>query len=83
MGQEQGPYTSNSEMNPRCTECGMSLVRAGEYHPYAFCVLRKAGLDPWAQLRTMAMQVGLGDPGGRAPLVTETAERPLKAAVSP
>ena len=28
-----------------CQECGME-IEANEYHPYAFCVLVKAGIDP-------------------------------------
>jgi hypothetical protein len=33
-----------------CTECGMVLKDAGEFHPYTFCVLKKAGLDPWREM---------------------------------
>lgn len=30
----------------RCAECGARTVSVSEYHPYAFCVLVKAGLNP-------------------------------------
>lgn len=54
-----------------CQECGMLLDDAGEYHPYVFCVLRKAGRDPWQEIRTVALQLQLGDPGERPPLIRE------------
>lgn len=30
-----------------CGECGALLRDPGEFHPYVFCVLKKAGRDPW------------------------------------
>ena len=30
----------------RCAECGYLTGPGPEYHPYAFCVLVKAGLNP-------------------------------------
>ncbi len=59
-----------------CTECGMATAEAGEYHPYAFCVLEKAGLNPWHEVRMIALQVGLPDPGVRPPLVTRVVAVP-------
>jgi hypothetical protein len=41
-----------------CVECGMALTRP-EYHPYAFCVLKKAGLDPWETVRQINDDLGL------------------------
>lgn len=29
-----------------CTTCGAKMSEAAEYHPYAFCVLIRAGLNP-------------------------------------
>jgi hypothetical protein len=57
-----------------CTECG-ALVEPGEYHPFAFCVMRKAGLQPWHEVRVIAGQLGLGDPGRVPPKVWEVKER--------
>lgn len=56
-----------------CAECKANLKDAGEYHPYAFCVLYKAGLDPWQEVRGIAGQLGLGDPGAKPPLVVRRA----------
>lgn len=52
-----------------CTECG-AAVPDGQYHPYAFCVLVKAGLDPWQEIRIIAGQVGMNDPGAHPPQIT-------------
>lgn len=30
-----------------CQECGYVCKSRIEYHPYVFCVLVKAGFDPW------------------------------------
>ena len=75
-------HTSNDEPEfyPHCSECNMTLWDAGEYHPYAFCVLRKAGLDPWQQIRVIAGQLGLDDPGEKPPITSRLVGRPLKAA---
>ncbi len=59
-----------------CQTCGMLLDDAGEYHPYAFCILKKAGQDPWQSVRLIAGQLGLGDPGERPPLVSRLVGRP-------
>lgn len=42
-----------------CTECGMLLDTPGEFHPQAFCVWKKAGLDPWATLVWVNTRLGL------------------------
>ena len=51
-----------------CAECGMNLPDGpGEYHPYAFCVMWKAGLKPWQEIRVICGQLGLPDPGETPP----------------
>lgn len=62
--------------NRHCQECGMLLGDSGEYHPYSFCVLKKAGLDPWQEVRMIAGQLSLGDPGHRPPLVSVLVGKP-------
>lgn len=59
-------------MNAICQECGKHLHDAGEYHPYSFCVLYKAGLHPWHEVRLIAAQLQLGPVPDKPPLVTET-----------
>lgn len=39
-----------------CQECG-ALTGPGEYHPFAFCVLIKAGLDPVTVVREAACEL--------------------------
>jgi hypothetical protein len=41
-----------------CSECGMLLDDAGEFHPYAFCLWKKAGHDPWDTLNWILTQLG-------------------------
>ncbi len=53
-----------------CGECG-AMCEIGEYHPYSFCVLVKAGIAPWTQVRLIAGQLGLDDPGEKPPKVWE------------
>jgi hypothetical protein len=43
----------------------MLLNDAGEYHPYPFCVWKKAGLDPWAALKTVCADLSMGEPPHR------------------
>lgn len=43
-----------------CTECGEHLSEKSEYHPYAFCVLIKAGLNPLAVVLDAAKALGVG-----------------------
>jgi hypothetical protein len=35
-------------LDRHCAQCGMLCDHAGEFHPYMFCVLKRAGLDPWS-----------------------------------
>ena len=44
----------------RCAECGMRTSSAAEYHPYAFCVLVKAGLNPLTVVLDAAKALKLG-----------------------
>ncbi len=53
-----------------CGECG-AMVEPGEYHPYVFCLLVKARLNPWREVRIIAGQLGLDDPGEAPPKVWE------------
>lgn len=43
-------------MEMTCQACGMRCD--GRYHPHAFCVLYKAGIDPEAFVRDAADKVG-------------------------
>lgn len=54
-------------MSDYCRECKMPLKEAGEYHPYAFCVLYKAGLDPLAEVRRIARDLALAPDGENQP----------------
>lgn len=47
----------------------MATGDAGEFHPYVFCVLFKAGRDPWEDIRFVADRLGLGELPKRPPLV--------------
>jgi hypothetical protein len=42
-----------------CQTCGMLLDDAGEFHPYVFCVLKRAGRDPWDGLLWVNEQLGV------------------------
>jgi hypothetical protein len=53
-----------------CGQCH-AMVEVGAFHPYSFCVLVKAGLDPWQEVRKIAGQLRLGDPGEQPPKVWE------------
>lgn len=48
-----------------CQECGMATRDPGEFHPYAFCVWVKAGLEPWETLEWI--NSGLGFDMGHLP----------------
>jgi hypothetical protein len=50
-----------------CIECGMALNDAGEFHPYAFCMLKKAGLDPWREMVRVHPELP-----PRAPLISDS-----------
>jgi hypothetical protein len=65
-------YDPISIQQRTCQTCGMLLDDAGEYHPYIFCVLKKAGHDPWQDVRLIAAQLGLKpDLPERPPLIRE------------
>ena len=51
--------TKESVTRRTCQTFGMLLDREGEFHPYAFCVWKKAGLDPWDQLRWTVEALGI------------------------
>lgn len=61
-----------------CTTCG-THVRAGEFHPYVFCVLREARVDPWLAILEVNEMLGLdvthwpADP----PLIKDLEKAPL------
>lgn len=49
-----------SQSDRHCAECGMLLGDPGEFHPYAFCLLRKAGaIDPWKEFRWLCAAAGV------------------------
>lgn len=52
-----------------CGECGALLRAEGEYHPYPFCVLQKAGLNPWREVQAIAADLRLGEVPPSPPLV--------------
>lgn len=66
------PLPDHSIANRTCQGCGMLLDDAAEFHPYVFCVLKKAGRDPWADARDV-IEMLLGDKlPERPPLVRNT-----------
>lgn len=42
-----------------CAECGQQ-GEPGRYHPFAFCVLIKAGIDPIAFVKEATAELGIG-----------------------
>ncbi len=62
-------YDKREVQSRTCQTCGMLLDDAGEFHPYSFCLLKKAGRDPWREIRTIALALHLGDPGEKPPLI--------------
>lgn len=42
-----------------CAECG-AMCESGEYHPYAFCVLVKARLNPLTVVLEAAKKLKIG-----------------------
>jgi hypothetical protein len=61
----------NETANRICTTCGMLLDDPCEFHPYAFCVLKKAGLDPWTTFGWVNAQLGDTAWPERPPLVRD------------
>lgn len=57
-----------------CSECGMATRDQGEFHPHVFCVLFKAGRDPWQDIRWVAERLGLGALPKRPPLIRDLPE---------
>lgn len=53
-----------------CSECGYATRDRGEFHPYVFCVLVRAGRDPWVDLRGVTEMLGYELPS-RPPPVRE------------
>lgn len=37
-----------------CPMCGMATHDESEFHPHVFCVLKKAGRDPWVDIVDVA-----------------------------
>lgn len=62
-----------------CGECHAHLGHADEYHPYAFCALVKAGLNPWHELRTICAALGMGEPPNRPRLLDLPSAVPQEA----
>lgn len=57
-----------------CAQCGMVCDQEGEFHPYLFCLLKKEGRDPWAEVLHLNEQLGLVKPDEmprRPPLVRD------------
>lgn len=44
--------------DPPCVTCGMVTNDPGEYHPYTFCQLYKAGIHPWQFLANVLWDRG-------------------------
>ncbi|CAM3707893.1 hypothetical protein COLU111180_04225 [Cohnella lubricantis] len=53
-----------SAINHHCTECGMLLSHPAEYHPYEFCILKKAGQDPRRLYHNIAKHAVASAPSG-------------------
>lgn len=64
---------SSDYTNRTCMECGMVLDQAGEFHPHLFCIIKKAGGDPWRDFMWAAERLGLDTDryGDRPPLVRD------------
>ena len=60
---------SDDPADRSCQTCGMLLDHAAEYHPYLFCVLKKAGRDPWPEIVEVVKHLGLGQLPTKPPLV--------------
>jgi hypothetical protein len=55
-----------------CQTCGYRTASGpAEFHPYSFCVLVKAGLDPWATVAGLAEDLGPFCKRDRPPTVAE------------
>lgn len=64
--------TRNEAKRRTCGECGQILPDVASFHPYAFCQMFKAGLDPWEDFRWMVERVtGRTDLPEKAPRVRD------------
>lgn len=43
-----------------CQTCGMVCADGGEYHPYEFCLIYRAGRNPWDVVERFARDLKLG-----------------------
>lgn len=58
-GRKPAAYsTPKAAREATCQCCGMLLDDPGEFHPYAFCVWKKDGLDPWDTLNWILDRLG-------------------------
>jgi len=48
----------------KCQECGHELQSADEYHPLAFCILWKAGINPVEFVYEVVHEMGLLNASG-------------------
>jgi hypothetical protein len=62
---------SEMEKPSRCAECGALVEESGTFHPYMFCVLKKAGRDPWVDFSWCVKALGLGILPAKPPLVRD------------
>jgi hypothetical protein len=42
-----------------CQTCGMLLDDPGEFHPFAFCIWKRAGQPPWETLVAINSRLGI------------------------
>jgi hypothetical protein len=55
-----------------CQTCGYRTRSGpGEYHPYEFCILVKAGLSPWEVAKKLAIDLGPFTDRSQSPLASE------------
>lgn len=68
MGQTQARQNG---IGQTCQTCGAWVREGGEYHPYVFCILKKAGHDPWECAREFVRDLGPFIDRDQPPLVAE------------
>lgn len=54
-----------------CQDCGMLLDHPAEFHPYVFCVLKKAGRDPWEDFANVHELFTGNSLPGKPPLIRD------------
>jgi hypothetical protein len=74
-GQAGSPRPTPGRAPAVCDQCGMLLDDAGEFHPYVFCLLKKAHRDPWQELTWIVERLG-GSLPEKPPLVRDLPHRP-------